>query len=53
MRRFAIPFEPEADKVQASFDKGVLHVTVPRSKAAKQQAKAAKQQVRKIKINSG
>lgn len=46
MRRFAIPFEPEADKVQASFEKGVLHVTVPRSKAAEKQ-------VKKIKINGG
>ena len=46
MRRFAIPFEPEGDKVQASFDKGVLHITVPRSKAAEKQ-------VKKIKINGG
>jgi len=46
MRRFAIPFEPEADKVSASFDKGVLHITVPRSKAAEKQ-------VKKIKINGG
>ncbi len=46
MRRFAIPFEPEADKVQASFEKGVLHITVPRSKAAEKQ-------VKKIKINGG
>ena len=44
MRRFAIPFEPDADKVQADFDKGVLHITVPRSKAAEKQ-------VKKIKIN--
>jgi HSP20 family protein len=46
MRRFAIPFEPEADKVSANFDKGVLHITVPRSKAAEKQ-------VKKIKINGG
>ena len=46
MRRFAIPFEPEADKVTASFDKGVLHILVPRSQAAEQQ-------VKKIKINGG
>jgi HSP20 family protein len=46
MRRFAIPFEPDAEKVAASFDKGVLHITVPRSKAAEKQ-------VKKIKINGG
>jgi HSP20 family protein len=46
MRRFAIPFEPDADKVAANFDKGVLHITVPRSKAAEKQ-------VKKIKINGG
>lgn len=46
MRRFAIPFEPDADNVQASFDKGVLQITVPRSKAAEKQAK-------KIQINGG
>jgi HSP20 family protein len=46
LRRFAIPFEPEADKIQASFDKGVLHITVPRSKAAEKK-------VKKIKINGG
>ncbi|MCF1502971.1 Hsp20/alpha crystallin family protein [Afifella sp. H1R] len=32
MRRFALPFEPKADEVTASFDKGVLKVTVPRAK---------------------
>jgi HSP20 family protein len=31
LRRFALPFEPDAAKVEASFDKGVLKVTVPRS----------------------
>jgi HSP20 family protein len=46
LRRFAIPFEPEADKVSASFEKGVLHITVPRSKSAEKQ-------VKKIKINGG
>jgi HSP20 family protein len=30
LRRFALPFEPDADKVEASLDKGVLHVFVPR-----------------------
>jgi HSP20 family protein len=46
MRRFAIPFEPEVDKVQASFDKGVLKIVVPRSKAAQKN-------VKKIAINGG
>ena len=39
MRRFALPFEPETDKVQASFDKGVLKVIVPRSAAAAKSVK--------------
>jgi len=30
LRRFALPFDPDPDKVQAHFDKGVLHVTIPR-----------------------
>jgi HSP20 family protein len=30
MRRFALPFEPETDKVTAEFDKGVLKVFVPK-----------------------
>ena len=46
LRRFAIPFEPEADKVDASFANGVLKVMVPRSKAAEKK-------VKKIKINGG
>lgn len=46
LRRFAIPFEPNVDKVEAHFDKGILHITVPRSKAAEKQ-------VKKIKINGG
>ncbi len=46
LRRFVIPFEPDADKVSAQFAKGVLHITVPRSKAAEKQ-------VKKIKINGG
>ncbi|WP_207791997.1 Hsp20/alpha crystallin family protein [Siccirubricoccus phaeus] len=33
LRRFALPFEAEADKVEARFDKGVLHLTIPRSAA--------------------
>ncbi len=39
MRRFAVPFEPDPDNVQASFDKGVLKVMVPRSAAAKKSVK--------------
>ena len=31
MRRFALPFAPDRDKVTAEFDKGVLKVMVPRS----------------------
>jgi HSP20 family protein len=46
MRRFPIPFEPDADSVEARFDKGVLQVTVPRSKAPEKQ-------VKKIAINGG
>lgn len=34
LRRFSLPFEVEADKVEASFDKGVLKVTIPRAPAA-------------------
>jgi HSP20 family protein len=34
MRRFALPFEADEDKVEASFDKGILHVFVPRSSAS-------------------
>jgi len=39
MRHLAIPFEPDADKVEASFDKGVLKVTVPRSPQAEKNVK--------------
>lgn len=46
MRRFAVPFEPDADKVQASFENGVLKIEVPRSAAAEKQ-------VRKIAIKGG
>ncbi|MHB2166625.1 Hsp20/alpha crystallin family protein [Alsobacter sp. R-9] len=31
MRRFALPFEVDEDRIEASFDKGVLKVTVPRA----------------------
>jgi HSP20 family protein len=30
LRRFALPFDADANKVQANLDKGVLHVFVPR-----------------------
>ena len=30
MRRFALPFEADADKAEAHLDKGLLKVTVPR-----------------------
>lgn len=40
LRRFVVPFEPEADKIEAAFDKGVLKVSIPRSpEAAKQTMK--------------
>lgn len=31
LRRFALPFTPDTTKIEATFDKGVLKVTVPRS----------------------
>lgn len=46
MRRFAVPFEPDAEKVEASFENGVLKIQVPRSAAAEKQ-------VRKIEIRGG
>lgn len=46
MRRFALPFEPDTDNVEASFDKGVLRVWVPRSPEAHKQT-------RRIEIKSG
>lgn len=46
LRRFAIPFQAEPDKVQASFENGVLKVAVPR-------AKAAEPQLTKIPIKAG
>ena len=39
LRRFALPFEPDQDKLEASFDKGVLKIFVPRSAAAAKQVK--------------
>lgn len=46
MRRFAIPFEPDAENVEASFDKGVLRIWIPRSPESQKQA-------RKIEIKGG
>lgn len=45
LRRIALPFEPDAEKIAASFDKGILKIIVPRS------AKAA-DKVRKIAVKS-
>lgn len=42
MRRFALPFEADDDKVEARFDKGVLHVFVPRSETAEKAARKIK-----------
>jgi len=39
LRRFALPFDADPDKVEARFDKGVLHVTIPRPTEPKQAAK--------------
>jgi HSP20 family protein len=46
LRRFALPFEVDEDKIEANFDKGILKVRVPRSA---QPEKAA----RKIEIKAG
>ncbi len=43
MRRIALPFEPDADNIQASFDKGILKITVPRSPRAQEK-------IRKIEV---
>lgn len=34
LRRFAVPFEPDQERLDAHFDKGVLKIRVPRSAAA-------------------
>lgn len=44
LRRIALPFEPDADRVEATFDKGILKVTVPKS--AKADEKIRKIQVK-------
>jgi HSP20 family protein len=39
LRRFALPFEADQDRIEASFDKGVLKVTIPRAPHAEKQGK--------------
>jgi HSP20 family protein len=39
LRRFALPFDAEAEKVEARFDKGVLTISIPRPAKARPQAK--------------
>lgn len=39
LRRLALPFDPAPDQVQASFEKGVLHLNIPRPPNNKPQAK--------------
>jgi HSP20 family protein len=34
-RTFQLPFTVEADKVEAKFDKGILHIALPRAEAEK------------------
>jgi HSP20 family protein len=46
LRRFALPFEVDEDKVEANFDKGILKVSVPRSARPEKAA-------RKIEIKAG
>lgn len=39
LRRFALPFDAEPEKVEARFDKGVLHVAIPRPAQPRPEAK--------------
>lgn len=39
LRRFALPFDADPGKIEARFDKGVLHVTIPRPTEPKPAAK--------------
>lgn len=39
LRRFALPFPADEDKVEASFDKGVLKIVVPKAANAEKPAK--------------
>ena len=40
MRRFALPFEADAEKAQAHLEKGLLKVTVPRAAAEEKKPKS-------------
>ena len=40
MRRFALPFEADADKAEAHLEKGLLKVTVPRIAAEEKKPKS-------------
>lgn len=46
LRRFALPFDCEPEEVEARFDKGVLHIAIPRPAETKPQA-------RRIEIKGG
>ena len=46
LRRFALPFDCESEKVQARFDQGVLHIVIPRPTEPKPQA-------RRVEIKTG
>jgi HSP20 family protein len=39
LRRFALPFDTEPEKVEARFEKGVLHIRIPRPEQARPQAR--------------
>jgi HSP20 family protein len=39
LRRFTLPFDADPEKVQAHFDKGVLHIAIPRPEQSRPQAK--------------
>jgi len=46
LRRFALPFDPDTDKVKADFEKGVLNVFIPRPEIEEKKAT-------KITVNRG
>ena len=39
MRRIALPFEPDADNSHATFDKGILKITIPKSPRAEEKVR--------------
>lgn len=39
LRRFALPFDAVSEKVEARFDKGVLHIAIPRPDQPRPEAK--------------